>query len=122
MIDTPSRSKPAQRSRGGVACELKADVPAASVGANTELAKDLASLTVDGGVLLVGVRDRASAEADVIGVDDSTLEGLASRTDQVAGSRVRPSMHIVLHRLTGPAGSSRTVVAVEVPPAQPRYA
>lgn len=97
-------------------CELKADVPATSPGANTELAKDLASLTVDGGVLLIGVRDKASEEADIVGVDDSTLTGLASRIDQVAASRVAPPMHVVLHQLAGKPGSSRTVLVVEVPP------
>lgn len=67
-------------------CELKLDVPAASPGANTELAKDLASLSADGGILLIGVQDKASKEADVVGLDDSVLDGLESRIDQVAHS------------------------------------
>src|SRR5262249_53108157 len=69
-------------------CELKADVPASSPGANTELAKDLASLTVDGGVMLIGIKDDASSAADIVGVDDDTLGNLSSRIDQIAGSRV----------------------------------
>lgn len=38
-------------------CESKLAVPASSTRANDELAKDLASLSVDGGVLLIGIRD-----------------------------------------------------------------
>jgi hypothetical protein len=95
-------------------CELKADVPASS-GANTELAKDLASLTVDGGVLLIGIRDKAATAADIIGVDDASLDGLSSRIDQVAGARVSPPMTVVLHPVSDPSASGRSVLVVEVP-------
>lgn len=37
--------------------ELKGAIPASSSAANLELARDLASLSVDGGVLIVGVKD-----------------------------------------------------------------
>lgn len=96
-------------------CELKADVPAASPGANTELAKDLASLTVDGGVLLIGVRDRAATDADVVGIDDTTLAGLVDRISSVAYDRVNPPINVVLHAVPGAAESARTVLVVEVP-------
>jgi hypothetical protein len=38
--------------------ELKRDIPSSSKPANLELAKDLASLSVDGGVLICGHRGR----------------------------------------------------------------
>ena len=41
--------------------ELKQAVPATSKPANLELAKDLASLSVDGGVLIIGIADARGA-------------------------------------------------------------
>jgi hypothetical protein len=38
--------------------ELKATIPASTSAANLEVARDLASLSVDGGLLVVGVRTR----------------------------------------------------------------
>lgn len=47
--------------------ELKQDVPASSKSANLELAKDLASLSVDGGLLVIGVADGDRKAGDVVG-------------------------------------------------------
>jgi hypothetical protein len=96
-------------------CELKLDVPAGAAAANDELARDLASLTVDGGVLLIGVKNNASVPADVVGIDDATLASLTSRISQVTASRVRPPMHVALHEIRNPAATSPTVLVVEVP-------
>lgn len=96
-------------------CESKEAVPASSPGANLELARDLASLTVDGGALLVGVRDKATSVADVVGIPDAEIEGLRSRIDQVAGSRVSPQMHLRTHVIKDPAGSGRSVLVIDVP-------
>ena len=97
-------------------CELKLGIPASSQKSNIELAKDLASLTVDGGVLLVGIKDDATTAADVVGVEDTTLNSLRTRIDQIAGARVFPPMHVVAHPVPGPVGSNRSVLVVEVPP------
>jgi hypothetical protein len=97
-------------------CELKKDVPADSDKANDELAKDLASLTVDGGVLMIGVKDNASTAADVVGLAQDKVAGLSTRISQIAGGpRISPTMHVVLHQLSQPNGSGTTVLVVEVP-------
>lgn len=103
-------------------CELKKDVPADSDKANDELAKDLASLTVDGGVLLIGVKDKATTAADVIGLDQGKIDSLRTRISQIAGRpRISPTMHIVLHLVPDPSDSGASVLVVEVPasPAAP---
>jgi len=96
-------------------CELKLNVPASSPAANAELARDMASLTVGGGVLLIGVKDNAATAADVVGVLDADLPGLVSRISQVASSRVSPPMHVLLHEIADPSGTGHIVLVVEVP-------
>jgi hypothetical protein len=63
--------------------ELKKDVPKGDA-PNLELARDLASLSVDGGVLIVGVQDKTY---DLVGAH---VEGLAERITKVAAGRVSP--------------------------------
>lgn len=70
----------------GVDCEEA--VPAGTPGANRELAKDLASRTVDGGVLVIGVKDEAATAEDVRGVADD-VEGLKSPITQMAAEAGR---------------------------------
>ncbi|MEQ3553456.1 hypothetical protein WIS52_23545 [Pseudonocardia nematodicida] len=96
--------------------ECKAAIPAAAAGANLELAKDLASLTVDGGVLVIGVSDKATAAEHVVGTD-APLEALKDRISSVAGqTRVQPAMHVVFGEpLQNPDGSGRYALLVVVP-------
>jgi hypothetical protein len=76
--------------------ECKKGVPATSPEANAELAKDLASLTVDGGVLVIGVKDKASSTEGVVGTDDD-IEGLKDRITGIAsGTRVMPPMQVII--------------------------
>lgn len=101
--------------------ELKAALPAAASKPNLELARDLASLSVDGGVLVIGVRDPGDAAELVVGTDDA-LEALKSRVDQVAGStRIQPPLHVQLTAVPRPDEPTRHVLLVEVPasPAAP---
>ncbi len=101
-------------------CESKLAVPASTPQANEELAKDLASLSVDGGVLLVGIRDKATAASDVLGVPDADVESLLTRIDQVCGSRVTPPLHISIDTIASPTpGSKVLVVQVPASPAAP---
>jgi hypothetical protein len=63
--------------------ELKRELPPGSDSANKELARDLASLAIDGGLLIIGVdEDKDYAVTPV------PLDGLAERVEQVAGSRI----------------------------------
>ncbi len=71
--------------------ELKRELPSANRATNTELAKDLASLAVDGGLLVIGIEDHDSRAGNVCGV---ALAGLSDRVDQVARDKVRPSLEV----------------------------
>jgi hypothetical protein len=92
--------------------ELKRDVPASSKPANLELAKDLASLSVDGGLLIVGIADAKGALGTVTGTD---LTDLATRIDQVAGNRIRPPLSVTLDSFPDPSDASKGVLVVTVP-------
>ncbi len=95
--------------------ELKAALPAAASKANLELARDLASLSVDGGVLLIGVRDPGGTAQDLVGSDDP-LDALKGRVDQVAGStRIQPPLHLQLTAVRHPDDATRHVLLVAVP-------
>jgi schlafen family protein len=95
--------------------ELKAGLPARASAANLELAKDLASLSVDGGVYIVGVKDPGNHADHVVGTTDD-LEKLKDRIDQVAGSvRIQPPLTVRMTPITHPTDSERHVLIVTVP-------
>jgi hypothetical protein len=90
--------------------ELKEAVPEANAKANLELARDLASLSVDGGVFIVGVSDKTY---EVVGVPDSAK--LVDRIIQVASGRIYPPLFVDTACLADPADNSRAVVIISVP-------
>jgi hypothetical protein len=92
--------------------ELKEAVPASSKPANLELAKDLASLSVEGGVLIVGIEDENGAAGGVVGAD---LSGLETRIDQVTGGRISPPLSVTLDVIDKPDTPGIGVLAVTVP-------
>lgn len=95
--------------------ELKAGLPADVRAANLEVGRDLASLSVDGGVLIVGVRDPGTKAEHVVGTTDD-LENLKSRIDQVAGSvRVQPPLSVQMTSIDHPTDAERYVLIVRVP-------
>lgn len=94
--------------------ESKEAIPPASAGANIELARDLASLSVDGGALLVGIRNPGESASDVVGTTDDVGQ-LRQRIDQVTGSRIQPSLHIEAHPVVNPSDPSRAVLVINVP-------
>ncbi|AFV90071.1 AAA_4 multi-domain protein [Acidipropionibacterium acidipropionici ATCC 4875] len=95
-------------------CELKemATPPGgAKRDANVEMARDLASLSVDGGLLIYGVRDKDRA---VVGCH---ITGLHDRIAQVAASRVHPPLSPnILNVLQHPEDETVQVLVVQVPP------
>lgn len=97
--------------------ELKAGLPAAAPKANLELARDLASLSADGGVLVIGVRDPGQAAEDVEGVDED-VESLKSRVSQVAVGRIQPPLNVTLSVVANPDAEGRHVLLVTVPASQ----
>ncbi|MFK5636101.1 helix-turn-helix domain-containing protein [Ornithinimicrobium sp. LYQ103] len=93
-------------------CELKAMLPPSSKATNLELARDLASLSVFGGVLIIGVADKTF---DVAGVSTEDLEPIKSRVSQVASITITPPLAPVIHDpISSPEG--KVVVVVSVPP------
>jgi len=72
-------------------CELKRELAPRSKAANLELARDLASLVVDGGSLYIGVDEKAP---DGNPLRPQPLAGLRERVDQVAQSRVTPALFV----------------------------
>lgn len=93
--------------------ERKKDIPPKSGPANLELARDLASLSVDGGVLIVGIAD---SQKGVPGTVMGTVEtDLADRIAQVARGRVSPPLHVMTDRFPHPTDPTRAVLVVTVP-------
>jgi hypothetical protein len=92
--------------------ELKEAVPASSRPANLELAKDLASLSVDGGVLIVGIADAKGAAGEVVGTE---LSGLVSRIAQVASGRVAPPLPVMTDVIDKPDEPGTGLLVVTVP-------
>lgn len=92
-------------------CELKKMLPPSNKQSNIELAKDLASLSVHGGVLILGVEDKTY---EVTGVDAS---GMRDRISQVAATTVHPPLSPVIYPdLMNPEDEAKVVLVVEVPP------
>lgn len=93
--------------------DLKQEFPAGKATANTDLAKDLASFAVDGGLLVIGVEDHNSHAGKVLGVE---LAGLADRVDQIARDKVRPSLVVRSTEIPDPDHPGRGCLLVHVPP------
>jgi hypothetical protein len=93
--------------------DLKQELPAGKRTHNTELAQDLASLAVDGGLLVVGVEDHDSRAGKVCGVE---LAGLADRVDQVARDKVRPPLVVRSHQVPDPDRPGWGCLLVHIPP------
>ena len=70
-------------------CELKAKLGEPTKGNNTEAAKDMASLAVDGGTLIYGI-DEAAPGGDPLHPFD--VGGLPERVGQIAALRIDPPL------------------------------
>lgn len=83
-------------------------------GENAELAKDLAAMTVNGGVLLYGVdENRETGLASEL--RPFALRGVQERLRQIAGSRIAPAPDFGVELLASPADAGAGVVVVVVP-------
>lgn len=90
--------------------ELKEMIGPPNKAVNRELAKDLASLSVHGGVLVFGVKDKVY---EVVGCDTTDL---GQRISQVAKIGVHPPLTPVIYpAITDPGDSTKSVLVVEVP-------
>ena len=93
--------------------ELKKQLRPTGREGNLELARDLASLSFEGGVLVIGVEDKSHA---VVGCD---VEGYRDRISQVAAMTVHPPLTPVIYpAIRNPEDTDRGVLIVEVPPSE----
>jgi hypothetical protein len=92
-----------------------------SLGSNADLAKDIAGMTVHGGVIVYGVR-----EEDTLAVELTPFPtaGIVEKIQQVADSRIRPSPPLEIDPIADPGDETRGFVVVEVgaSPLAPHYA
>lgn len=83
-------------------------------GSNEELAKDIAAMTVNGGLLIYGVdEDKPTRVAtELLPFPIATVE---EKLMQVAGTRISPSPDIQVHAIAKPDEPTEGIVAVEIP-------
>lgn len=93
-------------------CELKRQLAPSSKGSNLELARDLASLGVDGGSLYIGVDEKAP-EGNPL--RPQLLAGLRERVDQVARSRVTPALFVECYEIPASGRPGYGYLEVVVP-------
>jgi hypothetical protein len=88
--------------------DFKRQLPSTS----TELAKDIAAMANDGGVLIFGVgEDKAKRPTELCPL---SLSGVPERISSIAGSGISPHLHIEISTLSRP-GEDLGYVVVEVP-------
>jgi hypothetical protein len=94
--------------------ELKLQIPTTK-GSNTGLARDLASLAVDGGTLIVGIEEDGLGRA--VAATGTELKGLAERIDQIARSRIdEPLLIRTFPAIEHPDRPGIGCLVVEIPP------
>lgn len=92
--------------------ELKREIGSGS-SANEELASDLASMAIDGGVLIVGIAEDPESRTRVL--SPVPLRGLKERIDQVARTRIDPPLPVEIHEIETQEGAPLGVLTVVVP-------
>lgn len=90
-------------------CELKEGLGPAKRAINVELARDLASLSLDGGVLIYGIKDKTY---EIVGCEAHSLE---TRVSQVAATNVQPPISPVFNPPIE-VSEGKFVVVISVPP------
>lgn len=86
---------------------------AGTAGANRELARDLASFAVEGGLYIVGVDEKPA-----IHLVPQLLAGLKERIGNVARDAVRPSLRIDAHEILAAGSTTDGYLVVIIPPSQ----
>jgi hypothetical protein len=84
------------------------------IGTNPEIAKDIAALTVNGGVLIYGVDEdkKTLVATEIMPIQ---LKGVEEKLHQVAGSRVSPTPDFEVVSITNPIDKTVGVAVVVVP-------
>lgn len=90
------------------------------VGSPREVAKDIASMTVFGGVIVFGVDE---IDGTASGLQPFKLHGAVGRIQQIADTRIRPTAPIDLFAINGErAGEGFIVGVVDASPLAPHWA
>lgn len=97
--------------------ELKKALPPSSRPSNLELARDLASLALRSGLLVIGVgEDTPGVPGELSGVD---LAATRSRVDQVARNVPTPPIYVDIVEIENPGMLGQGVLLVHVPASGP---
>lgn len=91
--------------------ELKEEL-ASGKGANKELARDLASLAVHGGTLIVGVAEKDGG----LELAPQPYDGVAERVEQVAHSVPDPPLHVLTHVIRSSSNPNVGYLVISIPP------
>lgn len=92
--------------------ELKRELPSGR-GSNKELARDLASLAVDGGALIIGLEE---LDDDTVIAAPQPLAQLKERVEQVARTIPDPPLAVLTRPIPTIADATRGFLVVTVPP------
>lgn len=85
-----------------------------SDGERKETARDLASFSLDGGVLVIGVAE--DKKTSTFSLAPIPLGGLMEKLEQIAATRIDPPLYVKPHELTSGQSPSLGYLVVEVPP------
>jgi len=96
------------------ALDFKAAVALATTrAANDEVAKDIAAMSVGGGVVAYGIDEANEIAISAGGVQ---IAGQANRIHQILGTRLSPPISVVVRPIENPSTLGQGVVIVLVPP------
>lgn len=85
-----------------------------SVGARKELAGDIAQFALDGGMLIIGVKEDKTSRT--FSKDPFLLNGVKESFEQVANARISPHLPVRIREIPTNADSARGFVVIEVDP------
>lgn len=85
--------------------------------ARKSFAKELASLALDGGVLIVGITDESDRDPDnpMTALNPQPLQGLTDRIEQIAGTVPDPPIQVHCHELRETPTDTDGFVVVQIP-------
>ncbi|MFJ8871277.1 helix-turn-helix domain-containing protein [Streptomyces sp. NPDC102473] len=86
-------------------------------GANRELARDLASFAIDGGTLVIGVRE--DKESRTFELAPQPLHGLPEKVEQVARTIPDPPLNVTTEVIETASGAGYLIIHVPASPAAP---
>jgi hypothetical protein len=96
--------------------DLKWELPRAGPGGNVELATDMASMAIDGGLLFYGV-DETAQPPTLVPFD---IRGAKERIDQVSKATIDEPLHVRVLEIHSSKGTNEGYVVVLVPPSSSR--